>query len=1005
MDWTIHSIGDAGFLAEILNAVAMIVGTGEFGAVAQIGLFLGVLYIFIQSVFAGAQKIEWQKALAAWIVFQVVFGSGETVIIEDAYTGQTHVVDNVPLGVAASGSLISEIGYQITSSFETGFSSPAMTTQGFGSGMETVKAIRYNSLNMSSLGAANNIGGGNFWQSWTNYVRECTSTKVTLDASGKTLNSIVNNPSVLAALEFSDVNFTTMIQVSPTPETLSCAGAYIKLNTYTLTTFLPAFKTIILSRVLGVAANEAAVTIKVQDALDGLGLAIDQNDLILSSVLEPIFNEGMSFRAEDDMDFNYASAIRDAMKQREMSWMAEASLFQSIVHPMLTFLEGFVYAVTPLMGFLIVLGPMGLAVAGKYILMLIWIQLWMPVLAITNFYAHFILAGKLATLSATGMDLTSIVGLYQSGNEIQRWLSTAQMLASSTPALTLMLIYGSSVTATHLAGRLQGGDHVDEKRIAPDRVNASPMIMKTAQLSHDPTRGVGATGAAGMLQSFSFNSSRSDAETSAWESSQSSSKRFSESLSQAVTNSLSQGQRGGQMSMFKAGTGAEQSEVHQMVMQRVQGLAEKHNITDKEDLQLMANAVASAALGANYSLKRFGKAPKGSGPAATPTDVGGTGAKAELGGSGSLTGLWNNSTAAAVESDIRNSIGSDQAFQSAFKTSAMKEISNNYETSFAKGVSVETGSKLDQQADEAIAYQEKYAQQSSLSRGSGTAQVMDGAQAATRVAESGAMSTLYAAIERRPGMLGAVNSFMVQRPDIAKAFGGDTNKAWAYAALVTLDGQNPNASTRDSQERSERHDDLDKVLSQARGLEQSAPNGSSVAGMSASNRGVQERTANELEPTGAVQSRVTNSTGNISVPSAPQVQSNVEQGLAANAQASKPSNQEIKERSDNYKLENEAEHARLAAPLAAHVQAHRDAVTNEVTPVEPSSLWGGTPSSPALQPTSPNLSAPVNAPTAKPSMRAQGTSTVPDTDPQPDQEPAGSSGSHPGPLSQRSAPN
>lgn len=54
--FSIHSIGDSAFLEQILIAVSMITGTGDFEKMVSIGLLLGVLMICIQSVFQGASN-------------------------------------------------------------------------------------------------------------------------------------------------------------------------------------------------------------------------------------------------------------------------------------------------------------------------------------------------------------------------------------------------------------------------------------------------------------------------------------------------------------------------------------------------------------------------------------------------------------------------------------------------------------------------------------------------------------------------------------------------------------------------------------------------------------------------------------------------------------------------------------------------------------------------------------------------------------------------------------
>lgn len=119
--WEIYSIGDSAFLEQVLNAVAMITGTGYCTSMVRIGLLIGVLMVSVLALMQGGRGINFQHVLVSWLVFATMFGPSTRVSIEDAYTGQVRVGDNVPIGVAAAGSTISTVGFQITRLFETAF--------------------------------------------------------------------------------------------------------------------------------------------------------------------------------------------------------------------------------------------------------------------------------------------------------------------------------------------------------------------------------------------------------------------------------------------------------------------------------------------------------------------------------------------------------------------------------------------------------------------------------------------------------------------------------------------------------------------------------------------------------------------------------------------------------------------------------------------------------------------------------------------------------------------
>ena len=113
MEFTIYSIGDSVFLSEIINSIAMISGSGNIVKMAVIGGLLSVIFVMVQSLFQGAQHINFQHILLGWVLYACLFGPTTRVLIEDVYSGTVIIVDNAPLGVGATGGLISKIGYNI----------------------------------------------------------------------------------------------------------------------------------------------------------------------------------------------------------------------------------------------------------------------------------------------------------------------------------------------------------------------------------------------------------------------------------------------------------------------------------------------------------------------------------------------------------------------------------------------------------------------------------------------------------------------------------------------------------------------------------------------------------------------------------------------------------------------------------------------------------------------------------------------------------------------------
>ncbi|MTH94569.1 conjugal transfer protein TraG N-terminal domain-containing protein, partial [Roseibium sp. RKSG952] len=72
-DWVIYSIGDSALLEQVLISVAMITGSGDFLAACSIGLLIGFLIVFVQSLFQGAKTINVHQVFLGWLLYSVMF--------------------------------------------------------------------------------------------------------------------------------------------------------------------------------------------------------------------------------------------------------------------------------------------------------------------------------------------------------------------------------------------------------------------------------------------------------------------------------------------------------------------------------------------------------------------------------------------------------------------------------------------------------------------------------------------------------------------------------------------------------------------------------------------------------------------------------------------------------------------------------------------------------------------------------------------------------------------
>ncbi|MFB2729716.1 conjugal transfer protein TraG N-terminal domain-containing protein [Shewanella mangrovisoli] len=598
--FSIHSIGDSAFLEQILIAVSMITGTGDFEKMVSIGLLLGFLMICIQSVFQGAKQINLQQVLVGWILYACFFGPTTTVTIEDAYTGQVRVVANVPIGVGFAGGVISNVGYTITNLFETGYGVivPNVTESHFSETLKLLNDVRRRAYDTGVFTALNSANGGGYVdvrRSWNNYIRECTLTKVDLNLMS--LDELMNR-STDSALRFNSQLYGTRLYLStsnPDGADYTCTDGWVAISTATANLSSPVVVDA-LNNLLGIdtSTGDNAIT-KLTDSLQAMGATTTLSiDYLKAAVLEPLYYEAAAGRYQDLQDYGSALMINQAIQQRNTQWAAEQSMFMTVVRPMLTFFEGFIYAITPIIAFIIVMGSFGLQLAGKYVQTILWIQLWMPVLSIINLFVHTAASNEMSSLSASG--LNSMYALSSTGDVLQHWIATGGMLAAATPVISLFIVTGSTYAFTSLASRISGSDHVDEKMQTPDLLKQGPVMQSQPAYNHNQFSGAMANGAESMISTFSLGSTLASGVSSAQALQSQKSEAFQSTLGRGFSDGVSQEQAYSRLSNIGRNVSSQNSAQSQLVNQQAKNFMDKFQVDDSHS-DAVKGAFAMQAMG------------------------------------------------------------------------------------------------------------------------------------------------------------------------------------------------------------------------------------------------------------------------------------------------------------------------------------------------------------------------------------------------------------------------
>ena len=421
-------------------------------------------------------------------------------------------------------------------------------------------------------------------------------------------------------------------------------------------------------------------------------------------------SEFLSGKQLDDQSIGAAIATQQAISQRDAQWAGEYTVFATIVRPMMTFLEGFTFAVTPIMGFLVAMGTFGINVAAKYVVTLLWIQLWMPTMAIVNLYLNLVINKKMAAFQAVGgmgLPIPSFGGLYELNSQIQHWLSTGGMLASSVPALTMMLVYGgSAVAATHFARRMEGGDHLDEKIMRPNVMSNGPALAVGAMSDMDRVSGLRLHGAEAAMPSLRIGDNREaslSSSRSAFEAAQAS---FRSELGRVASRAegLNTALRSGEA--FGRKVSSSTSESDQALHAFANEIGNRVNLSDGQKAALTSALAGSV----DASGKLGGVGGKGGG-------VGG-----EL--SAMLRSVFDSDTASSIERALGDSekSGRTAQFNSDYGVALARDITAGRETAVTSLLSDSESSALNKSAQDVVAQERRTQETAQRSQSIGTGQ-------------------------------------------------------------------------------------------------------------------------------------------------------------------------------------------------------------------------------------------------------------------------------------------
>jgi len=555
---TIYSFGDADFMGSVLNAVAMLTNNGDIYRLAMIGAMVGLIMVGLRMIVTGGREFPFWHLLLG-LVLAVIFLKPTTDVWVQPITPQpgsvyntAQKVSNVPYLVALPGFFLSNIGYALTLDMEQAFSMPdgsGITSNGMSTPMELMAAP-------SKLFQACQAGGALACSTaaaeMQTYLHDCAFPAA---AKGELpMSQNLNTLTGMASIDVQDKWLTTTTRLPANGDASAAAqGTATSVSCPELSARLGKLfgdKTLYGKLLDSTSVAQAAqkktgvsATDAVAGAFSNYGFAIGGKlgdyyaSLLMASNWRAAKTGGpMAFEQTQGMD----TAVEQASFQRMMQASGESNMFLRIMRPMIGFFESLIYALAPFMAFLLLLGPFGWKMITRYAMVTLWVEMWFPILAIVNLYGSWQLthaANITNAMIASGTALSNI-GMINTTDQIVSLLTSSAMLVAATPAIALSIVYGTSITATFLAGKLGGADHINEKIPAPDGWKEMPISQNSAIFSGDQTSGAYRSGQPGVQTTFTVNNAKAHQAESAYRAMQTSSLGFSSALTHAFNDGL-----------------------------------------------------------------------------------------------------------------------------------------------------------------------------------------------------------------------------------------------------------------------------------------------------------------------------------------------------------------------------------------------------------------------------------------------------------------------------------
>lgn len=456
MNFNVYTLGGGAYLNGILNGVTLITRNGDYFASLKIAMLFGLLATLARSAYKGALW-DWQWFLGAIMLYLAAMAPKATVVVTDNLNAaNSSVVNNVPIGLAATAGIAETFGHWATDEFDSVFSLPAdLTYDQHGMLFGNALVDQAMSAQITDPRTAANL---------SDFFQQCVFYDVLLGRySMSDLQSSTNMWAYIQA-HTSQVRMFSYLPSSGAPEVQVCrqsaqSGGDLDADVQA------AIPTAV--NILGVAscpmcdrntaiANYSNALPTATNYLMSLSQTASQTlmQTMVANAMQNGIQEWASRANAPAAAVAYAASVAQA--QQQTTWATTGYLAEQYMPIINDLAKAVLFALFPLV-FLLALLPGGWRAALMYGKGLIWLELWAPLFAVL----HFVMS-DLTTQRAMGvvtLGSGSAVLTAQTYTGVGHVMSEFSIIAgycmTLIPVIAWMLLAGLSSVGSMVGGIIQ----------------------------------------------------------------------------------------------------------------------------------------------------------------------------------------------------------------------------------------------------------------------------------------------------------------------------------------------------------------------------------------------------------------------------------------------------------------------------------------------------------------------------------------------------------------------